>query len=664
MPPGTGSKPRAGSRPCLSAVCAAALLAWQPAAATELDITGTSIEALMQLTVTSVTKTEQSLQGSAAAIHVITSDDLRRMRVTNIPDALRLVPGVQVKRFNSSTWSVSIRGFNNVFANKLLVLIDGRTVYTPVFAGTLWEIREPMLEDIDRIEVIRGPGGSLWGSNAVNGVINIITRKAGDTRGGLVAAGVGNEDRAYGAIRHGWQTGDDAWLRAYAKFHERGAQPDPAHRSDNEWRSARGGFRWDWKQNDQDQYTVQGDMYEVNTDHYSTLANIAGGGATIRPRYLGGNLLLRWQNRRIDGSGKTLQFYWDYQDNDFPLIAEDRRHIADIEYQHDFFAGDRHHLVWGIGYRFVKDRVMTETGFLPFAPVQSEDGTWSAFIQDEIELLRDRLHLTVGTKYERNNFTQDEIQPNLRLSWTPSDRHTLWGAVSRAVRTPSRFEDDITTFAGNDLRSERLVAWEVGHRANLGSELHVDSAAFYNRYDDLLFQETLACIPLAPPMFGGCPAATPLGIVFDNSAKGHTWGMEFNALWQPTANWTLEPSFTFLVMKLESKNGHAARTAAAGAERADPRHRFTLRSGYELTETLNMDTILRYSDNSSAGMVDSYTTLDLGVTWTPVPDLELALEGRDLLDNRHPESSGAGLLNLTEPTEVQSGVYGKITWKF
>lgn len=651
----------------LGAVAAAAtcaLLATTNAPAIELDITGTSIEALMQLTVTSVTKTEQSLQGSAAAIHVITGEDLRRMRVTNIPDALRLVPGVQVNRFNSSTWSVSIRGFNNVFANKLLVLIDGRTIYTPVFAGTLWEIREPMLEDIDRIEVIRGPGGALWGSNAVNGVINIITRDAGDTQGGLLAAGVGNEDRAYGALRYGWQTGENAWLRTYVKFHERGAQPDPAHRSNNEWRSARGGFRWDRKGSEGRQTTVQGDLYEVSTDHYSTLANLAGGGANVRPRYLGGNLLLRWQARNVDGSGQALQFYWDYQDNDFPLIAEDRRHIADIEYQQDFFAGDRHHLVWGLGYRFVKDRVTTETGFLPFAPVQSEDGTWSAFIQDEIELVRERLHLTLGTKYEHNNFTGHELQPNVRLSWTPDARHTLWGAVSRAVRTPSRFEDDITTFAGTDLRSERLVAWEIGHRARLGPELHVDSAAFYNRYDDLLFQETLACIPFAPPAFGGCPAATPLGVIFDNSAKGHTWGFEINSLWQPAERWTLEPSFTFLVMKLESKNGHGARSAAAGTEDADPRHRLTLRSGYEVTENLNMDTILRYADSSGAGAVDSYTTLDLGVTWAPLPDLELSLEGRDLLDNRHPESSGAGLLNLTVPTEVQSGVYGKVTWKF
>ncbi|HKL82321.1 MAG TPA: TonB-dependent receptor plug domain-containing protein, partial [Desulfobacter sp.] len=413
--------------------------------AAQKDIFELSMEELMDIEVTSVAKKSQNLSNSATAIHVITNEDIKRSGVTNIPDALRMVPGITVARIDANKWAVSARGFAGRFANALLVLIDGRSVYTPAFSGVYWEVSDVLLEDVDRIEVIRGPGATVWGANAVNGVINIITKHAGDTQGGYVALGSGNHENVISSVRYGDALGQDTFWRFYAK-HQSRDEFTLASGSDagDAWTKTQAGFRLDSMLSSRDSLTIQGDIYEADIDQTLLLAGLTP------PSYLtstpvetdikGWNLLSRWKRTLSPDSDFTLQVYYDGK-NQAEDINESDRNTFDIDATHRFALGAWNDIVWGIRYRYTRDR-FSESYIVSIDPTEEEDHLFSGFIQDEISLADDAVKLTFGSKLEYNEYSHMEIQPTIRALWKVNNEHKVWGAISRAVRTPSRFESN------------------------------------------------------------------------------------------------------------------------------------------------------------------------------------------------------------------------------
>lgn len=631
------------------------------------DLTDMSLEALMDIEVTSVSKKPEKQSGAAAAVFVITNDDIRRWGVSNVPEALRRVPGVHVARIDANKWAITSRGFNSRFANKLLVLIDGRSVYTPLFAGVYWDTQDVVLEDIDRIEVVRGPGGTLWGANAVNGVINIITKSAAETQGNMVSVTAGDEVNAMTTVRHGGTLENGAAYRVYAKYsdYDEGYSPDDAH---DDWRNAQFGFRSDWQQ-DNDSFTLQGDYYSGKAGQMVTIPT--GSGPVEGPDPTGttdviddtdldgGNLLLRWKRDLGGDSDFSLQVYYDHVSRDGTVLYEDRDSV-DVDFQHHFVPAEGHDLVWGAGYRYVHDDTDNNPTFA-LDPDSRGVQLYSAFIQDKISL-RDDLRLTLGSKFEHNDFTGFEVQPNARLALALKDNHTLWGSISRAVRTPARGEHDVMLrlvpdpaedpgapvfAAGNsNYDSEELIAYELGYRLNYHNIWSIDAATFFNDYDDL---RTLEPIGLEMP--------------FDNNMSGETWGLELAAQWQVRKGWMLNASYTFLDMDLDLEGG-STDTFSKSAEDASPVSTAAVWSSLDLGNNLEVDATVRYVDDIEVtGIdIDGYTELDLRLGWQPAAGLEFSLIGQNLLDSRHAEFL-PDFIN-TQPTEVERSIYGRVTWEF
>jgi len=635
-----------------------------PAAALPDDLTDMSLEALMDIEITSVQKRPQKKSEAAAAVFVIKQDDLRRWGVTSIPEALRRVPGLQVARIDANKWAITARGFNGRFANKLLVLIDGRSIYTPLFAGVYWEANEVMLEDVERIEVIRGPGGTLWGANAVNGVINIITRSAADSQGTLVVAGAGNEERGFTSVRHGAATRGGGHYRVYGKFRaldtggpiDVGLPQTGAH-DDSEF--AQGGFRMDWNRDEDNSYTLQGDYYDGHADQQLLLPG-SPTPQTDNAAYQGANLLYRWSRAYDRQSDMALQAYYDYVHLDSAALYENR-HTLDIDFQQHLRAHERHDLIWGLNYRYISDNT-DATQVLSLIPSQRDVSLLTAFVQDEIRLCDDHARLTVGSKFEHNDFTGFEAQPNIRLSWLTDSGHTLWGAVSRAVRTPARGEDDVnlmvsppsTTILGNPaFDSETLVAYELGYRFPLADRVSIDLAAFINRYSSLRTIDST-----------GAPSI----LQFGNNMDGNTRGIEVDMHWNVRPGLALHANYTHLQLDLELVNG-SMDVQSLGAEDASPSNQANVWLAADLDHGVELDAAVRYVgkldlDLSAAGLpsTDAYIALDARLGWSPRPGLEFALIGQNLLDSNHPEFNPDFIISL--PTEVERSILGKVTWKF
>ncbi len=627
------------------------------------DLTDMSLEALMNIEITSVQKRPQKKSEAAAAVFVIKQEDLRRWGVTSIPDALRRVPGLQVARIDANKWAITARGFNSRFANKLLVLIDGRSVYTPLFAGAYWETNEVLLEDVERIEVIRGPGGTLWGANAVNGVINIITRSAADTHGTLVTAGAGNEERGFAGVRHGGTTRDGRDYRVYGKFRaldtgkpiDIGLPQTGAH-DDSEF--AQTGFRMDWNGDHGNGYTMQGDYYDGHADQQLLIAT-APAAVTDNAQYNGGNLLYRWSHSGSPHSDFALQAYYDYVHLDSAALFEDRNTL-DIDFQHHFMWRNRQEMMWGLNYRFIHDNTDT-TQIFSLTPPARDVNLFTAFVQDEIRLFHDHARLTVGSKFEHNDFTGFEVQPNARISWLTDSGRTLWGAVSRAVRTPTRGEDNVsllvlpspTRILGNQaFDSETLVAYELGYRFPVANHVSIDMAAFYNSYSDLRTIDS---------------TGSPSTLQFGNNMEGNTQGMEIDMHWNVRPWLELNANYTRLEIDLDLVNG-STDTQSLGAEDASPTNQANLWLAADLDNNIELDTGIRYVgkldlDLTAAGLpkTGGYIALDARLGWTPRPGLELALVGQNLLDSHHPEFNPDFIFSL--PTEVERSIYGKVTWK-
>lgn len=664
-----------------------------PETATPESIAQLTLEQLMDMEITSVSKKPEKLSESSAAIFVITQDDIRRSGATCIPEALRMVPGLQVARIDANKWAISSRGFNGRFTNKLLVLIDGRTVYTPVFSGVFWDVQDTLMEDIERIEVIRGPGSTLWGANAVNGVINIITKKSADTTGGLVLGGGGTEESAFTAFRQGGAIGNDGFYRVYGKFFERDDFVNAAGKdATDEWHGGSLGFRTDWKMFADDSFTLQGDAYQGESGitffgpmASSLLPPFRNAQKSGESDFAGGNLLGRWQHQFSESSDVSLQIYYDRTERTTPAYLADID-TFDFDAQHRIRLGPRNELIWGLGYRLIHDR-LGDSFLASFTPSSRTRQLFSGFLQDEIDIVEDLLQLKVGTKIEHNELTNFEIQPNVRLLLTPNDRQTIWAAVSRAVRTPARGSDlqliqrvvpaaalGLPPLNGNpataaaialsgptakEFDAEELVAWELGSRFLPSANLSLDIATFYHVYDQLL---SLAVYPTQafrennPP-----PAHYIVPIVPENGTTAETYGVELAVSWDATDRLRIQSAYTLLRMQLHIDPGINDTTSEA-AEGQSPRNQVSLRAAFDLTRTIELDAGLMYVDELPALQVPSYFTLDVRLAWKPRPDLEIAVVGQSLLDDRHPEFKPE--LVDTLPAEVEHGVYGKISWRF
>jgi iron complex outermembrane receptor protein len=631
------------------------------------DLIRQNIEDLMNVEVTTASKKEQKLSETAAAIYVITQEDIRRSGATSIAEALRMVPGVNVARLNSSQWAISARGFNGRFSDKLLVLMDGRSVYSPRFSGVYWDVQDTMLEDIERIEVIRGPGATLWGANAVNGVINIITRHTKDTQGTLVSSGGGSDERGFGAARLGGKLGDKAHYRVYGKYFDRGQSADRLNGDAGDgWSALRGGFRVDSAPSSRDTLTLQGDTYHQEQSTVSPVTILTPPYVEQthdRTRLGGGNVLGRWNRAFSNGSETTLQMYWDRTGRETDIFNE-RTDTLDLDFDHHTPLGGRQDVVWGLGYRWIG--LHARGGFpVSFNPVVRADQLFSAFVQDEIGLVPDRFKLTVGSKLERNDYTGVEWQPSLRLLWTPDTRHSLWAAASRAVHTPSPGNTDLRVNAsafrgadgtvnvvailGNpDFRSEKVFAYELGYRIQEGHKLSLDLASFYNHYDDL--RATHAGVPFfeSTPL----PAHRVIPSQFDNQGKGNAYGLEAVANWNATSYWKWSGGYTWLRLRL----------TPVGGSFDSPAHQWQARSSLNLPRRLEFDTALYYNDAVQQGRIPSYLRLDARLGWRPSPPVDLSVVLQNLLDDRHPE------FNTTQggvtTTQIRRGVYAKLTWQF
>ena len=635
------------------------------------DLTELSLEELMDVEVTSVSKRKEKQREAAAAVVVITAEDIRRSGATSIPEALRMAPGVHVARINSNRWAVGVRGFNGLYANKLLVLIDGRTVYTPLFSGVYWEAQDLLLEDVARIEVIRGPGATLWGANAVNGVINIITKSARDTVGGLLTVGGGDEECGFGGIRYGAKLGKSTHGRLYLKYFDRDEFVDAAeHRGADGWDALRVGFRVDWGEPEgADRLTLQGDVYDLDAGETLTVP------LPFPPMMqtsdedfdmTGGDLLGRWIHTTPGGSDLALQVYYE-QTLRQQAVLEVRRHTFDVDFQHRLEVHPRHELIWGAGYRYTSDDVPGSYALI-VDPEDRTDHLFSLFLQDTITLIDERLRLTLGTKIEHNDYTGLEVQPGARLLWTPNERHSLWAAVSRAVQTPSRGHHDmriniarfpgalLAIFGNDDNEAEELLAYELGYRVRATRRLFLDLAGFYNVYDGLRTSEPGLPFPELVPW----PPHLTIPLVHDNRMAGEVFGVELAVDWQVADWWRLRTGYSWLEMRLWLE-GSSLDTRSEGTEDQAPHHQFHLLSFMDLPHNLEFDTALYYTDNLSGLDIPSYVRVDARLGWRPTDDLEASLCLQNVFDSHHREFHPIEGVN---PTEPERSIYGKLTWRF
>ena len=637
------------------------------------DLTRLTLEELMDIQVTSVSKVEEDFYKAASAIFVITQEDIRRSGVNTIPEALRMVPGVQVAQIDSSTWAITARGFNSRFANKLLVLIDGRSVYTHVFAGVFWDEQDLLMEDIERIEVIRGPGGTLWGANAVNGVINIITKNAHQTTGGQISAGAGNLDGFIGSIRYGEQIGDNAAVRVWGKYYNRNNLDDlQGNPAPDQFQSGRGGMRLDWDASESNSFTFQSDVFAGDynfktSDAVTSLAPPTTSDISSPTHIRGANFIARWKHRFSESSDMALQFFFNQDHRDSTLLRELVVDTYDLDFQHRFQLGDRHEMLWGLGHRFIHDSFENSIG-ISYFPDSNLNYISNLFVQDKIALIHNQLYLTLGSKFSVNNFTGFEFQPNARLAWTPNDKHTVWAAVSRAVRTPSRSGDSgrfnaavvsgpaVVVIQGqSDFESEDLLATELGYRVRPHDHLFFDVAAFANIYRDVHSFEVETSF-LNPAGFVEVP------VVSRNRLDGETFGVELAATWDATDWWRLNSSFTWFQMDLR-KDPISTDQNIVGFEGNDPEFQWNLRSHMDLPSNWEFDQMVYYVDALKSQSVHSYVRLDLRLGWRPSKDIEVSIIGQNLLDNQHQEW-GIDRIQINDRNLIERSVFGKVVLKF
>lgn len=631
----------------------------------------TPIAELTEMEVTSVSKRSEKASEAAAAIYVITNEDIRRSGMNSLPEVLRLAPGIQVSRINSGWWAITSRGNASGFGNKLLVLIDGRSIYNPLFSGVLWEEQSTPLEDIERIEVIRGPGSTLYGANAVNGVINVITKSAKDTQGALVRAGGGSYENFNGLARVGSKVGDNAYFRAFLDNTRQG-QSHLYSSEDNydDYSITRGGFKYNAENAAGNRtYSVQSDVYNGDRNLPFTrvpAVNVAGfTNRTDTHDLYGGNIVGKYGIKLDSGSDIDLQVYYDFTGRSADIYGH-KIHTLDFDGQQTIDLSQNHQFIWGLGYRFVYG----DWDQSDIANYTSNDivtnKLFSAFAQDKIQILPDELFITIGSKIEHNDYTGIEIQPNARVTWLPTADQTVWGSVAKAVRTPSPADTDlrqvaqgtpgglVVGYGSHAFESEEVIAYELGYRNQPLKNVSIDVAAFYNDYDKLRSFE-----PVTP----GVGEVARLRI--DNKLSGMSRGIEIASTWQVTPKWNLTGSYSYLDMDLKRDND-SRDVLGLGEDGRSPTNIFNIRSHYAFSEELEFDTALYFVDDINGGRsdphkIDQYYRFDARIGYKPWENIELSLLGQNLLDGNHPEFGSA---NYSQPAEIPRAVYGKVTVRF
>jgi len=676
----TGVTPHAQTRPAVRVVQRAALIVLfvltglvnQSLAAPQQD--QASSEPLKQLSlaelgnveVTTASKEPEKISKTPAAIFVLTQEDIRRSGATSIPEVLRLVPGVEVARINSNQWSVNIRGLGSGFSKSVLVLIDGRTVYTPLYAGVYWDVQNVLLEDVERIEVIRGPGGTIWGSNAVNGVINIITQNSKDTRGTYASTRAGNVDQNQGGIRYGGTHGNNLNYRAYAMGFGQNPESHPRGGNYDAWQLGQAGFRTDSQLTDHDTLTVQGDLYkgsigqQVGIAYYSPPSQLT---LNATQNVSGGNLLGRWRRELSNTSDVQVQAYYDRTYRIGPLLGE-ARNTFDIDLIYHFVLKERNEVIWGLGARWSPSDFIQTVSTLNFLPHHQDDKIYSAFVQDQIAIFENRLWLTAGSKFEHNIFTGWETEPSARLLWTPTSHQTLWAAVTRAVRTPSRIDEDLQltglvqatppVFAcicdNRQVVSETLLGYEAGYRKLVTSGFYVDVAAFHNKYSNLVSygDESISTVASPPPPY------TLISLRALNGIMGSTNGGEISPDWTVTHWMDFKATYSYVSLNFLDKPTHTKTSQVSSYEGSSPHNEATAQLRFHLHKGLDLDPTYRYVGALPALGVNAYHTVDARLGWHFAKEFELSVTGQNLFQPRHAEFG---------PVLVERSAYAQITWR-
>jgi iron complex outermembrane receptor protein len=636
-----------------------------------LDLTALSIQELMDLEITSVSRKPQKIAEAASAVYVISQEDIRRSGLTSIPEILRMAPGLHVAQITSSKWAITSRGFNGLAARYLLVLVDGINVYSPTFSGVNWDEVDTLLDDIERIEIIRGPGATMWGADAVNGVINIITTNARNTTGGKLTLGGGNYEEGFGSVRYGGNLGEDAAYRAYVKYFNRDSYKDPPGEDiSDRWNVGRAGFRVDWNGVDENSLTLEGNFY--SGDAHETLMR-----SFLSPPYTeittdtleisGGTLLTRWNKIISDTSDMKLQLYY-YRTVRDDVLFRDTLNRFDADFQQRFRLGTNQDIVWGLKYNF-EDHNLRDSPSVMFDPERRRLNLFSGFFQDEIVLVDDKLNLILGTKVEHNHYTGFEVQPSGRLLWKPHSNHTLWAAISRSIKTPNRINRDfdlqwavqrrgflLTSVVGlsnRDFDSEECITYELGYRSHLSAGTFIDLATFYTEYHDLLDLET-GSIFFAPH-----PLRMVIPITQINAMHGHTYGTEIVFNYQVSQWWKLVASYTLLKMHL---NSHIESDEPDTQEEGSPENQFQVHAFLTMPWNMEFDSALYYVDHIGSNDIPSYVRLDIRIGWEPTKKVNISLALQNLLDDHHPEYS-TRVLGLKQ-SEVTRSIYVKTTWLF
>lgn len=643
------------------------------------------LQEVLQLEITSVSKKPQTISQSAAAVFVITGDDIRRAGAQNIPDALRLAPGINVAQISSNAWAISARGPNGRFANKLLVMIDGRSVYSPLFSGVFWDTQDTVLADIERIEVIRGPGASLWGANAVNGVINIITKSAAATQGSLIDVSVGTTTQGNASMRYGgeWQ-GVGHW-RIYGKTFENKAldHANGMDKNTDSWYQQRVGWRADLNPSAQDAVTVQGELHQGSYGESALLNNLSSPGNTQQGTTQsdsGGHLLARWQRDLPSNNSLTVQSYFEHTRRDWPAHPYYRLDTWDVDAQYRHREIKSHDIVLGASFRQNSDEVRTSTTGLPsgieqyqtFSADHLRTRMWSMLAQDDISLIPDKLILTVGSKFEKYEEESLKPLPNLRLMWTPDDSQTFWTSASKAIRTPSRIDRNGTTRSllppeftlnGSSLprpgfmdvsgktTSEELWAYEVGWKQRLAQGLTLDTSIYYNDYKKLrsgsFNMNNMQCLSangIVPTTtcYMQAPASSNqyflLPVTLSNEYTGHSQGIEAWLDWQASREHRWQASASRYSMKVNTTAANAYSLESTGSS---PKWTGSVRWSYTPSKRTETDVIVRYvgalNDVLFGQSIPSYTTADMRWAWHSSPEVQWSVTGRNLLMSRHLE---------------------------
>ncbi len=648
-----------------------------PAAGADVDsVKDLSLRELMDVqVVTSAGRKEQNLGDTAAAVSVITQEDLRRSGVVQFQDALRLVPGVEVARSGNNGWAITARGFNDPFANKLLVMVNGRSIYTPLFSGVFWDSQRLPLEDLERIEVIRGPGASVWGANAVNGVINIITKDARDTVGSLVSLGGGNLDPFVGEVRQGWQLNEHSWLRVYGRFESRAKSElsnGAGYGDDGE--IGVGGLRYDWHPTETGHLLLEAEGYGGRIGELEPLPTLTAPYSQIGAGdygVQGAHVLGRWSSAVADDSEVTLQAYYDYsRRNAFDLLEE--RHTVDLDAGYRVRWAEHHDLNLGLNYRWSRTHLPPKALTPIFRNSDDAFELASVFAQDDWELVPDRLTVTTGSKFEFNSYTGMEFQPTGRVLRKLAEAHTAWASVSKAVRVPSMAEDNgqivpavappgtyhpllpaLTRLRGNAaFGAEELLAYELGYRFDASERLTLDAAFYWHDYDQL--RGLAPGVPAVESSAGNTYLVVPLDAV--NDTWGHSYGAEVGSRWQVAESWQLRLAYTYQEMELQG--------SLTDAEGLSPRHRVSLHSLLDLPANVRLDTVVRFVDRLSGAGIPAYTTADIQLSWKPRPRLELSVLGRDLFEPRHTEFPTSSFFLVVGQPVVQRSVFARLRWEF